>query len=54
MTNTTAKIQITEVQATELVKGTVLIIQEQPVTGGGINQTKQENTIYEASIVYEF
>ena len=54
MTNTTAKIEIIEVQATESVKGTVLMIKEQPVIGGGINQTKEENTIYEASIVYEF
>ena len=43
-----------EVQATETVKGTVLIVKEQPVIGGGINETKGENTIYEASIVYEF
>jgi len=54
MTNTTAPIEIKEVQATETVKGTVLIIKEQPVKGGGINETKEENTIYEASIVYEF
>ena len=54
MTNTTAQIEIIEVQATETVRGTVLIIEEQPVKGGGINQTKEENTIYEASIVYEF
>ena len=53
MENTNAKIEIIEVQATESVKGTVLMIKEQPVIGGGINQTKEENTIYEASIVYE-
>jgi hypothetical protein len=47
MTNTTAQIEIKEVVATEIVK-------EQPVIGGGINETKEENTIYDASIVYEF
>ena len=54
MTNTTAQIEIKEVQATETVKGTVLIVKEQPVKGGGINETKEENTIYQASIIYEF
>ncbi len=54
MTNTKAQIEISEIQATETVKGTVLIIKEQPVIGGGIDQTKEENTIYEAGIVYEF
>ena len=46
--------EIKEVVATEKVKGTILIVKEQPVIGGGINETKSENTIYEASIVYEF
>lgn len=54
MTNTTAQIEIKEVQATETVKGTVLIIKEQPVEGGGICQTEAENTVYDACIVYEF
>jgi len=54
MINTTAQIEIKEIQATELIKGVVLIIKEQPVKGGGINETKEENTIYNASIVYEF
>jgi hypothetical protein len=54
MTNTTAQIEIKKVVATENVKGTILIVKEQPVIGGGINETKEENTIYEASIVYEF
>lgn len=54
MRNTTAQIEIKEIQATELIKGAVLIIKEQPVKGGGINETKEENTIYNASIVYEF
>lgn len=54
MTNTIAKIEIKEVVATETVNATILIVKEQPVIGGGINETKEENTIYEASIVYEF
>jgi hypothetical protein len=47
-------IEIIKLTATETVKGTILIIKEQPVIGGGINQSKEENSIYEASIVYEF
>ncbi len=54
MTNTKSQIEIIEFQATETIKCTVLVIKEQPVKGGGINQTKEENTIYEADIVYEF
>lgn len=54
MTNTTAQIEIKEVQATEAIKGTVLIVKEQPVNGGGINEAKEENNIYGANIVYEF
>jgi hypothetical protein len=54
MTNTIAKIEIKEVVATETVNGTILFVKEQPVIGGGIKETKEENTIYEASIVYEF
>jgi hypothetical protein len=54
MTNSKAQIEIKEVVATEKVKGTILIVKEQPVIGGGINETKSENTIYDASIVYEF
>ena len=54
MRNTKAQIEIKKIVATETVKGTILIIKEQHVIGGGINETKEENTIYEASIVYEF
>lgn len=54
MTNTIAKIEIKKVLATETVNGTILFVKEQPVIGGGIKETKEENTIYEASIVYEF
>lgn len=54
MTNIKSQIEIIEFQATETIKCTVLVIKEQPVKGGGINQTKEENTIYEADIVYEF
>ena len=54
MTNTNAEIEITEVIATEKIKSTILFIKEQPVFGGGINETKEENTIYDASIIYEF
>jgi hypothetical protein len=54
MRNTTAQIEIIDVIATEAVKGTILIVKEQNVIGGGINETKEENTIYDASIVYEF
>ena len=54
MTNSTAQIEIKVVQATEIVKGIVLIIKEQPVKGGGISETKEENTIYDACIIYEF
>jgi len=50
----TSTIEIIKLIATETVKGTILIIKEQPVIGGGINQSKEENSIYEASIVYEF
>jgi len=54
MTNTKAEIEIKEVQATENIKGTVLFIKEEVVKGGGISETKEENTIYDACIVYEF
>ena len=54
MTNTNAQIEILEVQATEPIKGTVLVIKAQPVIGGGIAEAKEENTIYDAGIIYEF
>jgi hypothetical protein len=54
MTNTTAQIEIKEVVATETVKVTIVVVKEQPVIGGGINEIKEESTIYDASIVYEF
>lgn len=54
MKNTKAQIEILEVQATETIKGTVLIIKEQPVIGGGIAETKEQNTIYDAGVIYEF
>jgi len=53
MTNTTSNIEIATVHTSNF-SGTILIISEQPVIGGGISETKEENTIYEASIVYEF
>lgn len=53
MTNTKAAIEIKTVQ-TDTTKDTVLLVLEQPVQGGGIAQTKAENTIYDAGIVYEF
>ena len=54
MTNTTAQIEIIEVVATENIKGTILVVKEQPVIGGGIAEPKENNTIYDASIIYEF
>lgn len=54
LTNTKAEIEIITVQATETIKGTVLIIKEQPCKGGGIADPNEENTIYGAHIVYEF
>lgn len=60
MTNTKAQVEIIEIQATETVKGTVLTIKERPtindkpIVGGGINESKEENTIFNASIIYEF
>jgi hypothetical protein len=54
MKNTTSQIEIKEIVASENVKGTILIVKEQPVIGGGINESKEENTIYDASIIYEF
>jgi hypothetical protein len=58
MTNTKSKIEIHTVEATKSITGTVLIIKGYPEEnrGGGnlINETKEENTIYDASIVYEF
>lgn len=49
MTNSKSNIEIATVANT-----TILLISEQPISGGGINETKEENTIYEANIVYEF
>lgn len=49
MTNTKLNIEIVKVE-----NDTILFISDQPVLGGGVNETKEENTIYEASIVYEF
>ena len=51
--NTKAPIQIATIE-TDTTKDTVVVISEQPVKGGGITQTAAENTIYHASIVYEF
>jgi len=53
MTNSKSPIEIKNVQV-ESIKATIVIINEQPVDGGGINESKEENFIYEASIVYEF
>ena len=53
MTNTKSNIEIATVSTSDF-SNTVVLISEQPVKGGGINETKEENTIYEASIVYEF
>jgi hypothetical protein len=47
-------LEILEVQATEALKSVLLIVKHLPVTGGGISETKEQNTIYEASLVYEF
>jgi hypothetical protein len=54
MTNTTAQIEILEVLVSEKVKRKILIVNEQPVIGGGINESKEENTIYDAAIIYVF
>lgn len=54
MTNTNANIEIIKVVATNKISGTVLIIKEQPVIGGGISEMEEDNTIYNASIIYEF
>jgi len=54
MTNTKAEIEIKEVIAGESIKSKILIIKEQPVFGGGISQSKEENIILDANIIYEF
>ncbi|CAB4142018.1 hypothetical protein UFOVP697_28 [uncultured Caudovirales phage] len=54
MINTKSQIEIKEIVVNETIKGTILIVKEQNLIGGGINQTKEDNTIYEASIIYEF
>lgn len=50
MTNTKSEI--------EIIKGfkdsEVLVIKEKPCDGGGINETQEENKIYDANIIYEF
>jgi hypothetical protein len=53
MTNTKSDIEIITVSTLNFTNK-VLVIFEQPVIGGGINETKQDNIIYDASIVYEF
>ena len=58
MTNTKSNIEIITVVATESISGTVVIINGYPEdntrNGNLINQTKEENTIYNAAIIYEF
>ena len=53
MENTKSEIQILETEVNE-IKCNILIINEEIVKGGGINQTNEENTIYDYSIIYEF
>jgi hypothetical protein len=53
MTNSKSTIEILSIETSDF-SSTVLVILEQPVKGGGINESKDDNTIYDASIVYEF
>jgi hypothetical protein len=53
MTNSNSPIEILTVVTSDF-SGTVVLISEQPVRGGGINESIDDNTIYEAGIVYEF
>jgi hypothetical protein len=49
MTNTKAELEILKGMSNE-----VLVIKEHPSDGISICETKEENTIYDASIIYEF
>lgn len=53
MTNTKADLEILKISSNN-ISNKVLIIKEQPVKGGGINQEKTETTIYDSNIIYEF
>ena len=53
MNNTYSNIEIAIVSNSNF-SNTVLVISEKPVMGGGINQTKENNTIYDANMIYEF
>lgn len=49
MTNTKSEIKIIEGFAND-----ILIIKESAKVSEGIGETKEENTIYNASLIYEF
>ena len=36
------------------VKDTIILVKEQPVLGGGINETQEDNTLCDFPVIYEF